>query len=167
MLRWGKVLLANSSCHIQRERLMTTWESLSHTSQESQVTIRPSELGDTWWVTWPLVTRVWRCDAPRWPLISHRLSLSGPWHCWQLSGLHSPSPAQHSASVSSLKLCIHWVLTLATRDTSDSWKWLTLAGEYLAFSWVHQINCHWRSGLKHKQTRIAYQTWHPKPKISH
>ena len=23
-----------------------------------------------------------------------------------------------------------------------------------------------RSGLKHKQTRIAYQTWHPEPKIS-
>ena len=131
LLRWGKVLLANSSCHTQRERLMTTWESLSHTSQQSHVR------------TQNFVTRDGSrdtCDA-----VMHRALRADT--DWVSPGsdscllLHSAAWCQLT-----LSLCLSLKLATVNIDTGDTWasdcqKWVT--GEYLAFLWVHQINCHW------------------------
>ena len=157
LLRWGKVLLANSSCHIQRERLMTTWESLSHTSQQSHVRTqnfmtRDGSRGGSW--------HVWRCDAPSWP-IWHRLSLSGLWQLSAPCTLHSPhclvSANTRLLSQLSASNSKYWHRGHVTRqlslwfpEMSDWW----IFGIFMSSSSKLSL----RSGLKHKQTRIAYQT---------
>lgn len=153
LLRWGKVLLANSSCHIQRERLMTTWESLSHTS----VTRQDSELHDTWWVTWRLVTRVtlWCTElTDLTPTESLRAltvvcPLHSP-HC--LVSANTRLLSQLSASNSKYWHRGHVTrqLSLWFPEMSDWW----IFGIFMSSSSKLSL----RSGLKHKQTRIAYQT---------
>ena len=142
LLRWGKVLLANSSCHTQRERLMTTWESLSHTSQQSHVR------------TQNFVTRDGSrdtCDA-----VMHQADRADT--DWVSPGSDS-CLLLHSAA---------WCQLVSQPQTGHSKYWhrghVSLWFPEMSDWWIFGLfmsssnKLSLRSGLKHKQTRIAYQT---------